>query len=165
MAGLTVKLEFATGILVLPQRQTALVAKQAATLDRLCGGRLRLGIGVGWNETEYIALGENFHSRGRRCEEQIQVLRQFWTEPRGSEGTQMSSCVGRRGSAMGGCPHLIARRQQRPPWTSLKSICRPRVALSRPLVSRHASALQTGTWIHLRGRWRPGRRPVPATYR
>ena len=81
MSGVTKKLEFATGILILPQRQTALVAKQAATLDRLCGGRLRLGIGVGWNETEYIALDENFHTRGRRCEEQIQVLRQLWTEP------------------------------------------------------------------------------------
>ena len=80
MAAVTERVEFATGILILPQRQTALVAKQAATLDQLCGGRLRLGIGVGWNEAEYIALDENFHTRGRRCEEQVQVLRKLWTE-------------------------------------------------------------------------------------
>ena len=80
MAAVTERVEFTTGILILPQRQTALVAKQAATLDRLCGGRLRLGIGVGWNEAEYIALDENFHTRGRRCEEQVQVLRKLWTE-------------------------------------------------------------------------------------
>lgn len=81
MAAVTSRIEFATGILILPQRQTALVAKQAATLDRLCGGRLRLGIGIGWNEAEYIALGENFHDRGLRSEEQIEILRALWTQP------------------------------------------------------------------------------------
>jgi probable F420-dependent oxidoreductase len=81
LAALTQRLEFVTGILILPQRQTALVAKQAATLDVLCGGRLRLGIGNGWNEIEYIALGENFRNRGRRIEEQVALLRQLWTEP------------------------------------------------------------------------------------
>ena len=81
MAGVTEQLGFATGILILPQRQTALVAKQAATLDVLSGGRLRLGIGVGWNEPEYTALGENFHDRGRRLEEQVQVLRSLWIKP------------------------------------------------------------------------------------
>ena len=81
MAGFTTQLGFATGVLILPQRQTALVAKQAATLDILSGGRLRLGIGVGWNEPEYTALGENFHNRGRRIEEQVQVLRALWTNP------------------------------------------------------------------------------------
>jgi probable F420-dependent oxidoreductase len=80
MAAVTEKLEFVTGILILPQRQTALVAKQAATLDVLCGGRLRLGVGVGWNEAEYVALGEDFHSRGRRVEAQIGLLRRLWTE-------------------------------------------------------------------------------------
>ena len=80
MAAVTERVEFTTGILILPQRQTALVAKQSATLDQLCGGRLRLGIGVGWNEAEYIALDANFHTRGRRCEEQVQVLRKLWTE-------------------------------------------------------------------------------------
>jgi len=81
MAGLTETIEFATGIIILPQRQTALVAKQAATLDVLSGGRLRLGVGLGWNEVEYEALGENFHNRGRRIEEQVDLLRQLWTQP------------------------------------------------------------------------------------
>lgn len=81
MAGVTRKLEFVTGIIILPQRQTALVAKQAASLDVLCGGRLRLGMGIGWNEVEYAALNEDFHTRGRRMEEQVEVLNLLWTEP------------------------------------------------------------------------------------
>ena len=68
-----------TGILILPQRQTALVAKQAAEIDVLCGGKLRLGIGVGWNFVEYEALGMNFSDRGARSAEQIEVMRQLWT--------------------------------------------------------------------------------------
>lgn len=81
LAGLTKKIEFDTGILILPQRQTALVAKQAATLDVFCNGRLRLGVGNGWNEVEYIALGEDFHKRGKRIEEQVALLRMLWTQP------------------------------------------------------------------------------------
>lgn len=81
MAALTSRLEFTTGILILPQRQTALVAKQAAELDILSGGRLRLGIGTGWNPVEYEALGERFDNRGKRSEEQITVLRLLWTQP------------------------------------------------------------------------------------
>ena len=81
LAGLTHRLQFTTGILILPQRQTVLVAKQAATLDALSGGRLRLGIGIGWNAIEYEALGEDFHTRGRRIEEQVELLRLLWTEP------------------------------------------------------------------------------------
>ncbi|OGO27442.1 MAG: LLM class F420-dependent oxidoreductase, partial [Chloroflexi bacterium RBG_16_54_11] len=81
LAGLTRKIELVTGIIILPQRQTALVAKQAATLDVLCQGRLRLGVGLGWNEVEYVALGQDFHNRGRRLEEQITVLRMLWTQP------------------------------------------------------------------------------------
>jgi probable F420-dependent oxidoreductase len=79
LAGLTSKIKLVTGILILPQRQTALVAKQAAEVDVLSGGRLRLGIGVGWNPVEYEALGQDFHTRGRRCEEQMTLLRQLWT--------------------------------------------------------------------------------------
>ena len=79
--GCTTKLGFSTGVLILPQRQTALVAKQAACLDVLCGGRFRLGIGVGWNEVEFIGLNENFHNRGRRSEEQVQVMQALWAEP------------------------------------------------------------------------------------
>ena len=81
LAGLTHRIELVTGVLVLPQRQTALVAKQAAEVDVLSGGRLRLGVGIGWNQVEYEALGEDFHNRGRRMEEQIALLRLLWTEP------------------------------------------------------------------------------------
>ena len=80
LAAVTSRIGLTTGILILPQRQTALVAKQAAEVDLLSGGRLRLGIGVGWNPVEYEALGVDFASRGRRCEEQIEVLRRLWTE-------------------------------------------------------------------------------------
>jgi len=80
MAALTKRLELVTAVLVLGQRQTALVAKQAAEVDVLSGGRLRLGIGIGWNHVEYEALGENFQNRGRRSEEQIAVLRALWTQ-------------------------------------------------------------------------------------
>ncbi len=81
LAGVTRRIEFCTGIIILPQRQTVLVAKQAASLDVLSGGRLRFGIGIGWNPVEYEALGENFKNRGRRSEEQIEVLRRLWTHP------------------------------------------------------------------------------------
>src|SRR5947209_14927266 len=76
----TQQLELVTGVLILPQRQTALVAKQAAAVDVLSRGRLRLGVGVGWNPVEYEALGEDFHTRGRRIEEQVAVLRALWTQ-------------------------------------------------------------------------------------
>jgi probable F420-dependent oxidoreductase len=80
LAGIT-SLELVTGIIILPQRQTALVAKQAAEVDLLSGGRFRLGVGLGWNAVEYEALGQDFSSRGRRAEEQVDLLRRLWTEP------------------------------------------------------------------------------------
>jgi probable F420-dependent oxidoreductase len=80
LAGIT-SLEMVTGIIILPQRQTALVAKQAAEVDLLTGGRFRLGIGLGWNRVEYEALGQDFATRGRRAEEQVDLLRRLWTEP------------------------------------------------------------------------------------
>jgi probable F420-dependent oxidoreductase len=80
LAAITRSLELVTGVIILPQRQTALVAKQAAEVDLLSGGRLRLGIGVGWNAVEYEALGEDFGSRGKRSAEQIALLRRLWTE-------------------------------------------------------------------------------------
>jgi probable F420-dependent oxidoreductase len=79
IAGIT-SLELVTGIIILPQRQTALVAKQAAEVDLLTGGRFRLGVGLGWNAVEYEALGQDFSSRGRRVEEQVELLRRLWTE-------------------------------------------------------------------------------------
>ena len=81
LAGITKTIELVTGIIILPQRQTVLVAKQAAEVDVLSKGRLRLGIGIGWNQVEYEGLNENFHNRGKRSEEQVEVLRQLWTSP------------------------------------------------------------------------------------
>jgi probable F420-dependent oxidoreductase len=81
VAGVAPGLELVTGVVIAPQRQTALLAKQAAEVDVLAGGRLRLGLGIGWNDVEYEALGMDFSNRGRRFDEQIELLRRFWTEP------------------------------------------------------------------------------------
>jgi probable F420-dependent oxidoreductase len=79
LAGLT-SLELVTGIIILPQRQTALVAKQAAEVDLLTTGRFRLGVGLGWNAVEYEALGKSFSDRGKRVDHQVELLRRLWTE-------------------------------------------------------------------------------------
>jgi probable F420-dependent oxidoreductase len=81
LAAITSRIELVTGVLILPQRQTVLVAQQAADADLLSGQRVRLGVGVGWNWVEYDALGQAFASRGARLDEQIQLLRRLWTEP------------------------------------------------------------------------------------
>jgi probable F420-dependent oxidoreductase len=81
LAGLTQRLELVTGVIILPQRQTALVAKQAAEVDVLSGGRLRLGVGLGWNQVEYESLESNFKNRGKRIEEQVTLMRELWTKP------------------------------------------------------------------------------------
>jgi probable F420-dependent oxidoreductase len=80
LAGVTRRLGLVSGIVILPQRQTVLVAKQAAAVDVLSGGRLRVGVGLGWNDVEYQALGANFRNRGRRVEEQVQLMRLLWTQ-------------------------------------------------------------------------------------
>lgn len=80
LAAVTTRLDLVTGIIVLPKRSTIMVAKQAAEVDVLSGGRLKLGIGVGWNEREFQALGIDFHTRGRRIEEQIELLKALWTQ-------------------------------------------------------------------------------------
>jgi probable F420-dependent oxidoreductase len=80
-AACTSRVELVTGILILPQRQTVLAAKQAAEIDVLSGGRLRLGIGTGWNYVEYEALNERFSDRGKRQVEQVELLRTLWSEP------------------------------------------------------------------------------------
>ena len=81
LAGVTRDLELVTSVVIAPQRQTALLAKQAAEVDVLSGGRLRLGLGLGWNDVEYEALGVPFRRRGRRMEEQIGLMRRLWREP------------------------------------------------------------------------------------
>jgi len=81
LAGVTKRIEFVTGVLILPQRQTVLVARQAADLDLLSQERFRLGVGIGWNYVEYDSLGQDFHRRGKRVAEQIGLLRRLWTEP------------------------------------------------------------------------------------
>jgi probable F420-dependent oxidoreductase len=81
LAGMTKRIEFLSGVIILPQRQTVLVARQAADLDLLSGQRFRLGIGVGWNYVEYDAMGQDFHVRGQRAAEQIELLRTLWTQP------------------------------------------------------------------------------------
>lgn len=81
LAGVTKRLGLSTGVIILPQRQTVLVAKQAANLDVFSNGRLRLGVGLGWNEVEYEALGVPFSDRGKRLEDQMVFMRRLWTEP------------------------------------------------------------------------------------
>jgi probable F420-dependent oxidoreductase len=81
LAALTNRIELITGVLILPQRQTVLVARQAADVALLSGGRLKLGVGIGWNYVEYDALGEDFATRGKRLEEQVDLLRRLWSEP------------------------------------------------------------------------------------
>lgn len=81
LAGTVPELELATGVIILPQRQAVLVAKQAAVVDVLTRGRFRCGVGIGWNAVEYEALGTDFRDRARRFEEQIELMRRLWTEP------------------------------------------------------------------------------------
>src|SRR5262252_6242986 len=80
LAAVTKRIRLSSGILIAPQRQTGLIAKQAAEVDLLSGGRLRLGVGLGWNPVEYEALGKDFNDRGRRMTEQVQLLRLLWTQ-------------------------------------------------------------------------------------
>ncbi len=80
MTAITKRVNFTTGVIILPQRQTALFAKQVATLDVLSNGRTRIGIGLGWNTVEYASLNADFHTRGKRIEEQVEVLKLLWTQ-------------------------------------------------------------------------------------
>jgi probable F420-dependent oxidoreductase len=131
LAAVTQRVGFATGVLVLPQRQTALVARQAADVDLLSGGRLRLGVGVGWNFVEYEALQQDFHTRGARQEEQIELLRRLFTEPLVDfsgrfERIDRASLVPkparlRPGGAAGGRLHVL-RWRHRPHHRSLEAL-------------------------------------------
>jgi probable F420-dependent oxidoreductase len=96
IAGVTSSIELVPSVIVLPLRQTVLVAKQTATIDALSGGRLRLGVGVGTNKAEYTAMGIDFHRRGARCDEQLELLPQLWTgDEIEFEGKFHSVCGGR----------------------------------------------------------------------
>ena len=94
LAAITTSVELVTGVIILPQRQTALVAKQAAEVDLLSGGRLRLGVGIGWNAVEYEALGEDFTNRGKRSAEQIELLRLLWSEQTVNFGGRFHTVTG-----------------------------------------------------------------------
>ena len=96
LAAVTTTLELVTGVIILPQRQTVLVAKQAAEVDLLSGGRLRFGIGLGWNAVEYEALGQQFTNRGKRSEEQLELLRLLWTRAFGDVRRPLSPAHGCR---------------------------------------------------------------------
>ncbi len=94
IAGFTRQIELVPSVIVLPSRQTALVAKQTAEIDILSGGRLRMGVGVGGSREEYAAMGADYHARGARCDEQIQMLRQLWTEEAPTASTASESVKG-----------------------------------------------------------------------
>ena len=124
LAGVTKRIELVTGVIILPQRQTALFAKQAADVDLFSDGRLRLGVGVGWNWVEYdgLEMSRHFRRRGRRQELQIALIRKLWEQPwltmrtpiTGS--TELGSCRGRNGRSLSGWvvsprPHTTERRE------------------------------------------------------
>ena len=104
LSGVTKSITLTSGILVLPQRQTALVAKQMAIADILSGGRIRLGIGAGWSDAEFDALGSDYSTRGRRMDEQIEVLRKLWTDESVSYSGRFHSL-----DAVGICPLPVQR--------------------------------------------------------
>lgn len=109
LAGLTSRLRFTTGVTILPSRPTILVAKQAAGVDRLSGGRLRLGVSVGWNKGEYRAMGADFGNRGRRIEEQIAVMRELWTK-------ELVTFKGQYHDLENVCLGILPKQQPIPVW-------------------------------------------------
>jgi len=165
LAAVTERVELVTGILILPQRQTALVAKQAAAVDVLARGRLRLGVGVGWNAVEFEALGEDFTNRGKRIEEQIAVMRELWSKelvtfqgqwhritdaginplpvrrsiPVWMGGESEVVLTGRRGSPTDGCPTSVRAWRPRPSWIGSTARSRRRGAIRPASASRGAS--------------------------
>ena len=143
LAGLTEKIEFITGIIILPQRQTALFAKQAATLDVILNGRLRLGVALGWNEVEYVCLNKDFNTRGERFEEQIEVLRALWTEP-------LVTYEGKWHTIPDAGLNPLPVQRPIPLWFG--GTCGPRTPARRPLGGRLAPKLPVAS------RWRRGHR-------
>ncbi len=189
LAGIT-SLELVTGIIILPQRQTALVAKQAAEVDLLTRGRFRLGVGLGWNAVEYEALGQDFATRGRRIEEQVDLLRRLWTEPTVTFHGRFDEVTG-AGLAplpvqrpipvwfggqsdpayrrIGGWPTAGSRRSprgrsstRRAAWSSRRP---RRRAGTRPASAWRAGSAGGTTPASWRSTPRPGARPAPLTCR
>ena len=150
LAAVTQRMEFVTGIIILPQRQTALVAKQAAALDVLSGGRLRLGVAIGWNHVEYEALGMDFGDRARRIEEQIEVMRLLWTN-------ELITFEGQdhRITDAGLNPLPV----QRPYPDLVRGSCRLRPPADRAAGRRVVPALRAGRRRRGRGREVPGLYP------
>ena len=121
---MTTTVELVTAVLILPQRQTVLVAKQAAELAILSGNRFRMGIGTGWNVVEYQALNETFTDRGRRQAEQVELMRRLWTEETLSFDGEFHTVEARRDQppAAGAGPDLVRRLGRRP----CRALCPPR---------------------------------------
>ena len=141
LAAVAPKLELATAVIIAPQRQTVLLAKQAAEIDILTAGRFRLGLGIGWNHVEYEALGMNFHDRGRRFEEQIELLRLLWREP-------VVTYEGRWHTITGAGLNPLPARPDIPLWIG---------ANAEPAV-RRAARLADGLFLMTRGLSDPGAR-------
>ena len=160
LAAVTTSLELVTGIVILPQRQTVLVAKQAAEVDLLSGGRLRLGVGLGWNAVEYEALGEDFSTRGKRCDEQVELMRRLWTEQTRHLRGQLSP--GDRSRA-GAAADTAADSGV------VRGVLTARVPARRPsrrrLVSDGGPGPETGAGAPTGGPSRDGGRPGPRPHR
>ncbi len=134
IAAITSRIRLITGILILPQRQTVLVAKQAAEIDVLSGGRLTLGIGVGWNHVEFEALGEDFTNRGIRSEEQIHLLRALWTQ-------EIVNFTGRRHTVRAAGINPLPVQRPIPVWFGAGGTAGP---VPRDLVLRRIARLGNG---------------------
>lgn len=147
LAAVTRRLGLVTGILILPQRQTVLVAKQAAEVDLLSGGRLRLGIGIGWNAVEYEALGQSFNDRGRRSEEQVELLRLLWTR-------ELVTYRGRWHTVTDAGINPLPVQRPIPIWFGGRD----------ERVLRRIARLGDG-WFPLTGPWEEGRRALEALHR
>ena len=182
LGAVTSRLEFATEIIILPLRQTVLFAKQAAEIDYLTGGRLRVGLGIGWNRVEYEALNEDFKTRGQRISEQVELLRALWTQEvvdfKGWHRVDRAGvnplpvqrpipiwmgghaeAVLQRTAALadGGCHSSTRRRLQRRRWPSRSSgLPRRRAVTTGRPESRGGSASETARRTIGAGSWRTG---------
>ena len=169
LAACTTTIELVTGVIILPQRQTVLVAKQAAEVDVLSGGRLRLGVGTGWNHVEFEALNENFHNRGKRQEEQVALMRALWADeiidfegnwhsvrqaginprPKGTIpiwfGGRDDRLVTRAARIGDGWMPQVSPTKPPPPWRTSSTAARPPASRARASASRSRRAWEKAT--------------------